>query len=453
MSVTDNDTPSRIRSWSRRNLLHGAAALAGLAAFGPALPAYASDAAAGTAAADGEADLEGVTLKVLVNTPHLPVYTKVLAPAWQQKTGGTLEATAVAYDQLTSDQIQDAQSGTGEYDVFDYFYYGLGSLVEAGALVDMTDWIATQKDLDTRDFLPSIYDAYTLYQGRRYGLPYDGDQQLVYYNTELFEKSGLRPPTTWDEYDAAAKKITKAGSGEYYGAVVQGQPDPLVLGCAFINRLVGYGGSIVDAAGRPTLKSDAAIAAVKHLVDINPYALPTPLQMGFDAANAAFLGGQVALIETWTGMALRAADPALSKIVGKWGVVALPLGGGNRLRRTPLDSGYGLGVSTASKHRSQALAFAKWATSIDEMLVQVTAPVSAIDPNRKSVLHSSAYAAASPTAVDLVRAGLDGPHVLWPKDAYAPQNLQTLVDQIALVIEGEQDAATALGNAQASWQR
>jgi hypothetical protein len=69
------------------------------------------------------------------------------------------------------------------------------------------------------------------------------------------------------------------------------------------------------------------------------------------------------------------------------------------------------------------------------------------------VLHSSAYAAATPTAVDLVRAGLDGPHVLWPKDAYAPQNLQTLVDQIALVIEGEQDAATALGNAQASWQR
>jgi multiple sugar transport system substrate-binding protein len=439
------------QTWSRRSLLQGAAAFAGLAALGPALPAY--GASTNMQATDAQAAPEGVTLKVLVNQPHLTAYTDVLAAGWAQKTGGKVEATAVSYDQLTSKQIADVQSGAGEFDIFDYLYYGLGSLVEAGALVDMTGWIARHRDLDTSDFLPSIYDPYTLYQGQRYGLPFDGCQHLVYYNKEILDRHDLQPPTTWDEYDAVAKKVTQAGGGEYYGAIVQGQPAALVLGCAFINRLVGYGGTLVGPSGRPNLTSDAAVAAAQHLIDINPYALPTPLEVGFATANAAFLSGKGAMIETWTGMAQRAADPALSQIAGKWGAVALPLGGGNTTHRTPLNSGYGLGVSTASKHQAEALAFAAWATGTNEMLVEVTAPNSAIDPNRTSVLHSSAYAQATPTALDLIRSGLDGSPVVWPKDPSAPKNLQNLVDQLALAIEGKQDAKTALKNAQASWER
>jgi ABC-type glycerol-3-phosphate transport system substrate-binding protein len=450
MSNGSHDGISGAREWSRRRLLQGAAGLAGLAAVGSAVPAYAG---AQTAGSGGEVNAAGVTLKALVNTPHQRVYQTILAPAWKQMTGGTLEVTAAAYNEVTNAQIRDVQSGAGAYDLFDYLYFGLGSLAEAGALVDLTDWIASQDDLDTKDYLPSIYDPYTLYNKRRYGLPYDGDQQLVYYNTELFNKYNLQPPTTWDEYDAAAKKITQGGSGAYYGAVVQGQPDPIVLGCAFINRLVGYGGSLVDDSGRPDLTSDAAIAAVEHLVNINPYALPTPLQVGLDTANTAWFSGKVALIENWTGLALRSADPTLSQVAGKWGVVALPLGGDNKVRRTPLDTGYGIGVSTASKNKSVALSYIKWVTSVDAMLMQTTAPNSAIDPNRVSVLNSSAYAAATPTAVDLIRAGLQGKKPMaWPNDAYAPQNLQTLVDQIATVIRGETDAKTALKKAQDSWQ-
>jgi ABC-type glycerol-3-phosphate transport system substrate-binding protein len=420
-------------AWSRRRLLQGTAAFAGLAAFGPALPAY------GAQATDAQAAPEGVTLKVLVNTPHLTAYTGVLAAGWAQKTGGKVEVTAVSYDQLTSQQIADVQSGAGEYDIFDYLYYGLGSLVEAGALVDMTGWIARNRDFDTRDFLPSIYDPYTLYQGRRYGLPFDGCQHLVYYNKEILDRYDLQPPAAWDEYDAVAKKVTQANRLRWSWAA------PSSTG------LSGTGGTLVGPSGKPNLTSDAAVAAAQHLIDINPYALPTPLEVGFATANAAFLSGKGAMIETWTGMAQRASDPALSQIAGKWGAVALPLGGDNTTRRTPLNSGYGLGVSTASKHQAEALAFAAWATGTDEMLVEATAPNSAIDPNRTSVLNSSAYAAATPTALDLIQSGLEAPPVVWPKDASAPKNLQSLVDQLALAIEGKQDAETALKNAQASW--
>jgi len=164
------------------------------------------------------------------------------------------------------------------------------------------------------------------------------------------------------------------------------------------------------------------------------------------------MSGQAALVETWTGVAQRAADPTLSKVVGKWGVTALPLGGRNTPRRTPLDGGYGLGVSAASKNRDAALEFIKWVTGTDEMLLETTQKNSAIDPNRKSVLRSSAYAANTPVAVDLIRAGLSGTPMVWPNGPGDPDNLQRLVDQLALAIDGKQSAATALQNAQASWK-
>jgi ABC-type glycerol-3-phosphate transport system substrate-binding protein len=441
------------RQWSRRSLLRGAAALGGVAAFGPLLAGCGSGGSTAKLAADAKANPKGVTLKAMVNQPHVTAFTKILAPAWERETGGKLEVTAVPYDQLTSKQTLDVAGGAGEFDLFDYFYFGLGSLVEAGALLDITDWIAAQHDLDTADFLPSVYDPYTLYQGRRYGLPYDGDQHLLFYNKEIFDRHDLQPPSTWDEYDAAAKKITLAGRGKYYGAVVQGQQVPMILGCSFINRLAGYGGTLVDSDGRPTLTSDAAVAAAQHLIDVAKYALPTPLQIGFDQANTAFLSGQGAMIDTWTDMSLRAGDPSLSKIVGKWGVVALPVGGSNKTPRTALDAGFGLGVSSASKHQAEAAAFAKWATSAQQNLRQASTAGSGIDPNRKSVLHSAAYAKATPIAVDAIRAGLDGSPLVWPKDRGAPRNLQDLVDELALAIQGKQDARTALRKAQAAWER
>jgi maltose-binding protein MalE len=125
---------------SRRRALQLFGLAGGAAALGPLLAACGSgeggNALAGNAPLAGK--FEGVSLKLLVNQPHVTSFRDVLAPRWKAATGGTLEVTASAYDQLTSKQILDVQSGTGEFDVFDYFYFGLGDLVDAGALTDLT---------------------------------------------------------------------------------------------------------------------------------------------------------------------------------------------------------------------------------------------------------------------------------------------------------------------------
>ncbi|WP_234813073.1 ABC transporter substrate-binding protein [Mycolicibacterium confluentis] len=443
------------RPLTRRRALQLLGLAGGAAALAPALAACGSSGSANTLAADAPVAgrFEGVTLKLLVNQPHVTSFRDILAPAWNKETGGTLEVTAAPYDQLTSKQILDVQSGTGEFDVFDYFYFGLGDLVDAGALVDVTDWIDTNTSaIGVDGYLPSIYDPYTLLDGKRWGLPYDGDIHILFYNAELLERHRLQPPTTWDEYDEIAAKITKDSRGAAYGAIVSGQQVPMILGCSYINRLTGYGGNLVDANGRPELTSDASIAALRHLVDVAPVALPTPLQIGFDQANQSFLSGQGALLDTWTDMALRAEDPTASKIAGRWGAVSLPVGGTNKTPRTALDAGFGLGISTASKNTEAAAAFLNWATAAPQNLAVSSTAGAGIDPVRGEVLDSDGYAKVVTLAIEPIREGLHGDPLVWPKANGAPKLLQDLVDQLALAIAGSQTVEQSLENAQTSWE-
>lgn len=170
----------------------------------------------------------------------------------------------------------------------------------------------------------------------------------------------------------------------------------MILGCFYINRLTGYGGNLVDDNGKPALTSDASIAALEHLVTVAPAALPTPLQIGFDQANTAFLTGQGAMLDTWTDMALRAEDPTASKITGRWGAVSLPIGGGNTTPRTAQDVGFGLGISTASENTDAAAAFIAWATAAPQNLVVSSTAGAGIDPVRDEVLESDGYAKVAP---------------------------------------------------------
>src|SRR6266545_2921066 len=66
---------------------------------------------------------------------------------------------------------------------------------------DHTELIAASPDIEADDFISSIYDPYTLVDGKRYGLPFDGDSHVLFYNQDLLARSGFGgPPGTWEQY-------------------------------------------------------------------------------------------------------------------------------------------------------------------------------------------------------------------------------------------------------------
>ena len=441
---------------NRRSFLGATAAIGGgvLAACSkPGDSAKAPEATPASAPATANKRFAGQSLNLLFNQPHV-VAGKLLATDFEELTGAKITVTPVPYDQLHSQATLDVQSGANQFDVIDYFYHTLGALVADKVVIDVTDWIERDKaQIDPADFLPSLYDNYTLRNGRRWGLPYDGDTHVLFYNTEIFGRYGLSAPKTWDDYYNAAKLITqKESANGIYGAAVQGFKIPVIVGSSFANRLAGFGGNFFTPDGRPALISPEAIAAAEELQRIVPWALPTPAETAFEHALPAFLSGKAAMLDFWTDLGVTAQNPQSSKIVDKWALVQLPVGGNNKTPRAALNAGFGLGITAGTKKQELAWEFIKWATSKDVSIKQDILPGSGIDPNRTSVLNSEAYGKAAPNLQREVQAAI-GNALAWPLQPQSPKLLDALTEQLALIVANKKKPKEALASAQASWEQ
>ena len=90
------------------------------------------------------------------------------------------------------------------------------SYVDAGLAAPMNDYLT--EDFKA-EFNPSAFTKYA-YDEQIYAIPHMTRFIRAYYNRDLFEQAGLDPnqfPTTLEEMYDAAKAITEAGNGEFYG--------------------------------------------------------------------------------------------------------------------------------------------------------------------------------------------------------------------------------------------
>jgi multiple sugar transport system substrate-binding protein len=427
---------------SRRGFLLGAATAA-------MLPLVFSTGIASAA----DKPLAGQSLNLLVIQPHTVSGNK-LAADFEAATGAKVNVTVVPYDQVQAKATLDVQSGVNEFDVVDYWYPTKGQLAEDGVIEDVTAWIDRDKaQIQPDDFLPLVYDAYTLHDGKRFGLPYDGDAHLLFYNKEILDRNGIAVPKTWEEYQAAIEKITAAESKDgVYGAAVLGGKHPIIVGSSYANRLAGFGGTFLKEDGSSALDSEAAVAAAKALVAAGPHALPTPLETRFEEGLPAFLGGKVGFVEFWSDLGVYAQDPNGSQIVDKWGVTQIPVGGSNTQPRLALNAGFALGVSAGSEKKDAAWELVKFATSpaYQEELLLLTG--SGIDPSRQSLLQSDKYKAFAPQ-VQAALADSLGQSLPWPTTPATPKLQQTLADELALALAGTKTPEQAIGDAHAAWQQ
>lgn len=396
-------------------------------------------------------DFSGQTLKLMINQPHAGSIDP-LSAGFAELTGAEVEAVAIPFDQLRAQTALDVLSGTNEFDVFNYFYTDLGALVRDDVLVDVTDRIAAEEDvIDPDDFLGSLYSNYTQIGDRRYGLPYDGDTHVLFYNSEILERNGQTAPSTWDEFRDVAAAITAAESSNgIYGALIMGTQIPIILCSTYANRLGGFGGDFLDANGVPALTTDAAIGAAQALLDAAPHVTPTVLETGFGNAIPQFLGGQAGMIEFWTDMGTWAEDPEQSQIVGKWGVVPMPTGGSNTVNRPAMNAGLGFGISSGSSNPDMGWEFIKMASSKEFHLSVLTNNRTGVDPMRQSAI--PAYKEFAPQQGAVVEQAINDAFP-WPRIAEAPQLMQVLNDELGLMLAGSKTAEEALGDAQVQWER
>jgi len=80
------------------------------------------------------------------------------------------------------------------------------SWVSQGALADITQYVGSSKDRFNAGAWASAQ-----VQGKSYGVPTSSSPNFTIYRTDLFEKYGIEPPATWDDFIAAGKVLKKHG--------------------------------------------------------------------------------------------------------------------------------------------------------------------------------------------------------------------------------------------------
>ncbi|NOH11100.1 MAG: sugar ABC transporter substrate-binding protein [Chloroflexi bacterium] len=395
---------------------------------------------------------DGQSINFLTIQPHT-VSSKALASWFEEETGARVNVLVVPYGNVTEKAVLDVAAGSGEYDVIDYWYPMLGTMVENGVLLDISDWWDENYDeLGFDDFLPTYEDLFTEIDGKRYGIPYDGDLHVLYYNKTILAEYGFEPPTTWDEYLEICQTITEAGAADgVYGCGIMGAKVPLILIGSFLNRLGGYGGAFFDETGYPTVNSPEAVLALEALITQSEYALPEPPAVAFDELLGGWLTGNVAMAEFWTDLGQMTDNPEQSTIPGEWGVVAMPQGTGDNANKVaPINAGFGMGVSNLAQNQEVALAFLEFASRPD-IVVKANTLVGGLDPTRTSTLDDPAYRDhVSPELADAIKEAHNFA-VGWPTNANWAELQEVLNENLSLALIGDKTAQEALDDTQAQW--
>jgi multiple sugar transport system substrate-binding protein len=128
------------------------------------------------------------------------------------------------------------------------------ALAAQGTVADITDKVKTWP----YKYFPGPWSS-TLYNGRNYGLPFSSNTLGVWYNQSLMQKAGINTlPVTWDDFRAAAKKLTSNG---VYGLCMSAAPNE--VGTFTLLPFLWSAGTDLDQ-----LSSPAALKAFSYIRDL-----------------------------------------------------------------------------------------------------------------------------------------------------------------------------------------
>lgn len=394
------------------------------------------------------------SLRLLTIEPHT-VASRTLASWFEEETGVRVEIDPVPYADITQKAVLSVTSGTAEYDVVQYWYPMLGSLVENGILARISGWWEEHSEqLQAGDLIPIFRDTFCLVNGERYGVPYDGDMHLLFYNSSLFQKHGVQPPKTWDDYLEVTRAITEAEAGtDVYGCGIMAIKVPIILIGTYLNRLASFGGSFFDEQGKPAINTPQAVAALEHLVAELPFAVPHPTSVGFDEMLGPWLGGQVAMVEFWADLGKMTDNPNQSRIPHQWEVVPLPKGPGVEGRvAAPLNAGWSLGVPVSARDRDLALEFLGFSLRPDISL-RICTVAGGLDPVRWSTYDAPEYREyATDALAEAAKAALLSAAVSWPTHSRWPELQAMLNENLFLALTHAKAPRQALDETQHAWQ-
>ncbi|WP_406193242.1 extracellular solute-binding protein [Kitasatospora sp. NBC_01560] len=283
--------------------------------------------------------------------------------------------------------------------------------------------------------------------GQVYGIPVDVGPMALYYRTDLYERYGLKPQATWEEFAADAAKVHAADPNGYLSVFSPDDP------WWFAGMSAQAGGSWfgTDSKGwKVSLASDPGTAKVagywhdlvdKGLVKSEQSFTPDLYKDLQDGTLAAYPG------PVWFSSIL---EQNAAQAAGKWAVAPMPQWQ-NGTRAVGNDGGSATAVVKGCKNAAAALRFANW-MSTDPAAVGTLVEKAGIYPASTAgaavpaLARPSAYFGNQPVFDVFKQAAVQAPG--WNWGPTMTQTASDLTDAFGAAVGSHSSLTGALGTVQ-----
>jgi raffinose/stachyose/melibiose transport system substrate-binding protein len=423
---------------TRRHLtvLSVASAVVALAACAPSSPS-----AGGSGSGGGSG--KGVTLSVWSwRTEDVAAYNAIFDVYEKAHPGTTVDFKAfknTEYNQILTTGL----AGSSGPDVVQVRSYGQlqptiasGSLVPLDGTVDLSSWDANV-----------VKSAKGKEDGKLYAVPLAQQTLQMFYNKDLFDKQGLKPPTTWAQFVEVNARLKENGITPMAVGAKDSWTLPIVHQVLAAPR---FGGAAFEKAvmgGQKTFKDPDWVASVDQVGKLKPYLPDNAVGVAYTDAQILFSSGKAAMFPggSFELGFFQKQNPSL-----KMGVFEVPAPDGSPSAK-PTTTGYAdgaFGVSARSDAQDASKELVKWMSTkefgqlVADKIKQLSAVpgVTYADPLLKQMADSYAknptpylllvdFRYGTPSGTDVLGTGLQE-LLLGKKNATAVSDeLQTGVSQ------------------------
>lgn len=348
-------------------------------AMGAAVAALALAATAACGAGGGASGQSSDSLRVLVEAGgHAEL--QPVADAFTKESGIKVKFVELPYDGLYDRLSSEFSSGKPTFDV--------GAL-DAIWLKGFAPGVKPLDDLFTdsvkSDLFPSLVQEAQV-DGHFVGMPVWTNAEILYYRTDLFDDPAnkaafkkqygydLVPPTTWQQFDDAAKFFTRDGM---YGTDVKGAVET-----EFLATLMQAGAKdmVLNPDGKADIDTPEALKALDFYTDLSTKLKVSPpgaAQIDWAAAQNLYNQGKTAMTRFWAHAYTQIPDDSVAK--GKTGVAVLPAGPAGS---AAVPGAWYLSIPNGTGKSDQAEKFIKFAYDHNDLSINSSLGLAA----RKSAL-------------------------------------------------------------------
>ncbi len=270
----------------------------------------------------------------------------------------TIKLISAPFASLQTQTISQAASGTLP-DIIGLDGSWVNPLYKQGALYNLTD--AMKK----ANYDDSELASQVAFKGSTYMIPVVNFVYPLFTNDTILSKAGITtPPTTWSEFSADAKKISKTESGVKGWVVPLGTTNPNGAQNDILSWAWASGGSMLKD-GEPNLTDNpdvsGAVDMVKDLVTSDAV-LPGANSLQETDKVTNFINGRVGMMVDSLAHVTTITQGAADM---KFSVSAQPVKDGYTGTKGMLTASWGIGMSAKTQHAAQAWKFIQYLMNKD----------------------------------------------------------------------------------------